>query len=398
MDITSVLPPEVFVQVTSFLDVTSLLRTRCLNKKCYDLCAKDQAGWTNLCEQLWSDKIFVTPTVQGLDAMTAYRLSVHDATRRHSVHEDEFCFIPETETGPIWDFRFKEAAGPDWTSWDPWWSNREARRMVFLQDGTLKQYFERDTEYEHDLLLRNPRIYGTALPRTGNRLVELPVSMTWRFCQSPMDLPKRERGSYIRISVGGRDVPTYCVRRSPTGNWGFLAESCWGVYTSFDMPKRAPPKPEDSLLVKRIYSVLCEDANFLITNEVQWREALLYNFGATVLPEGDTATEDFVRMFGQQLGGAPLGGAQVGGAAPLGVADAGIIGDFIAPPGLQGQQLPPQQVPQAAPPVQIAGMRAHVANLPQEQQDQIPNQHNDDSTTQDEYHYDDDDDESMDEE
>ena len=39
----------------------------------------------------------------------------------------------------------------------------------------------------------------------------------------------------MRITVGGRDVPTYVVRRSPTGNWGFIMESCWGLYESFEL-------------------------------------------------------------------------------------------------------------------------------------------------------------------
>merc|ERR1711862_1035105 len=47
-------------------------------------------------------------------------------------------------------------------------------------------------------------------------------------------------GSYIEFTVGGRDVPTYFVRRSPTNNWGFVMESCWGVLASFDLPKRPP--------------------------------------------------------------------------------------------------------------------------------------------------------------
>ena len=51
----------------------------------------------------------------------------------------------------------------------------------------------------------------------------------------------------------------------------------------------------------RNYRLLADDSKFIISNQVQWREALLYNFGATVLPEGDSATEDFDRMFGQTL-------------------------------------------------------------------------------------------------
>jgi hypothetical protein len=64
------------------------------------------------------------------------------------------------------------------------------------------------------------------------------------------------------------------------------------------------------------FNLLADDSTFIITNEVQWREALLYNFGAAVLPEGDTAAEDFDRMFGQTLqhraAGGAAGGAVVG--------------------------------------------------------------------------------------
>uniref|UniRef100_A0A6U1QAQ3 Uncharacterized protein n=1 Tax=Cyclophora tenuis TaxID=216820 RepID=A0A6U1QAQ3_CYCTE len=178
--------------------------------------------------------------------------------------------------------------------------------------------------------------------------------MAWRFSARPMDLPERPEGSYIRFTVGGRDVPTYVVRRSPTQNWGFIAESCWGVYTSFRMPLRAktqsplrfrprqwlsglqnnnnnnhnnddqeenndnnnsnsnndhnPGETDQPLTPQlqhqrnvRVTPLLADDSSFIITNEVQWREALLYNFGATVLPEGESASEDFDRMFGQTL-------------------------------------------------------------------------------------------------
>jgi hypothetical protein len=170
-------------------------------------------------------------------------------------------------------------------------------------------------------------------------------------------LPVRDHGSYIRLAVGGRDVPTYVMRRSPTGNWGFMAESCWGVYTSFKMPRKrmdaaasgdsgdtdnnamdtssSQQQPASTIdEVTRKFNLLADDSTFIITNEVQWREALLYNFGATVLPEGDTAAEDFDRMFGQTLqhraAGGTAGGVVVGmmdpqvaaGAAPAAAAAA----------------------------------------------------------------------------
>jgi hypothetical protein len=203
------------------------------------------------------------------------------------------------------------------------------------------------------------------------------MTMTWRFLTRPMDLPTRETGSYVRFSVGGRDVPTYSVRRSPTGNWGFVMESCWGIYASFELPaiqmqtmeadgtvtvntaanasnnnnnsnsghhhrgamrqertRRRLRRTEDGAVWvdepedeqeedvnapiinnsgpdagggganarerARIdgEASLRDDASLLITNEIQWREAFLYNVGARVLPEGDEAADEFDRAWG----------------------------------------------------------------------------------------------------
>ena len=231
-DIVSLLPEELLLHATSFLDAASLLRAKTLNKRLYELCAKDDAGWKNLCQELWKDKICVAPEFSTMPSMTAYRRSLYDSQTRQHVRDNEFVYNVDTGTGPIWSFRFKEASGPDWTSWDPWWNGREARKMVFISDGTIQQYIPKGSEYHKDLLLRNPQVYDRELESGRAMLLEPPVSMTWRFCERPMDLPVRERGSYIRLAVGGRDVPTYVVRRSPTGNWGFLAES-WYVNVVF---------------------------------------------------------------------------------------------------------------------------------------------------------------------
>ena len=37
----------------------------------------------------------------------------------------------------------------------------------------------------------------------------------------------------------------------------------------------------------------------VVTNERQWREAMLYNYGAMVLPEGRNAMEHFTRALRQ---------------------------------------------------------------------------------------------------
>jgi hypothetical protein len=157
------------------------------------------------------------------------------------------------------------------------------------------------------------------------------------------------------MSVGGRDVPTYSVFRCEA-NWGFVMESCWGLYANFELPPRRHEHPlvgqpqqgdvttsriplpvwqrrrlrraengtalwvsvdedEESdvenhnqarsndntrlrhLLDHPSVKRLQDDTNLVITNEVQWREAFLYNVGALVLPEGDEATSHFDRAW-----------------------------------------------------------------------------------------------------
>jgi hypothetical protein len=114
--------------------------------------------------------------------------------------------------------------------------------------------------------------------------------MHWRFITRPMDLPRRPVGSYIRISIQGRDVPTYQVKRHDA-NWGFVLESCWGVFANFDLPRQG--------------ATTLQDENLSLTNELQWREAFLYNIGNRILPEGEEATEVFDNAWRGNRGGGP---------------------------------------------------------------------------------------------
>jgi hypothetical protein len=175
-------------------------------------------------------------------------------------------------------------------------------------------------------------------------LDEPSAPMTWRFITDPLDLPSRPVGSYIRLTVGGRDVPTYCCRRSPTGNWGFVLESCWGVCASFELPPRpratqrgrrrrrlrrahnlagqeiylqveVDDSSEDDELVTlsaaneaprsiqndwggvRQEDLLVTESSFNVTISLQWREAFLYNVGEDTLPEGPNAIREFQRVY-----------------------------------------------------------------------------------------------------
>lgn len=91
--------------------------------------------------------------------------------------------------------------------------------------------------------------------------------LQWRFVQSIYGMQQYTslpRGSLIRASVNGLDVPTYVVSRSPTGNWGFVLDSCWAQYTSFKMPARGEcPELEREVL----------------TVDQQWEEAMRFNMG-----------------------------------------------------------------------------------------------------------------------
>jgi len=375
----SVIPDDVLERSLSFLDAPSLIRVRAVNRKCRNLASANEL-WEGLCQTLWRDKVHVAPeAVQCTEnRMRAYRISLEDANERGYMHRSEFCFDHPGRggDGTVWSFRFKESAGTDWTSVDPWYSGKKARKFVFLTNGTVKQYIEENDDQENSAgggdngrqqlphresgaarqgERQQPRmsidsrssehIYGSggegdesrgsASSPPRYRLINTPMPMRWRFITRPMDLPARPMGGYVRMTVNDRDVPTYSVRRSPTKNWGFLMESCWGVYASFELPLRRMPSsasneegmrtthPRRRRLLRRneggeaiwqeieddtgnssndnnngcaeedLDDRLRDDSSMIITNELQWREAFMYNTGARQLPHGDEAMARF---------------------------------------------------------------------------------------------------------
>ncbi len=387
----SQLPDDVLCNLMSFLDAHTLCKMRVLNQKLKRLASKNSAGWDHLCQNLWKTKIHVSKLArQELQsssssssinrnerrdegAMSAYRISILDAENRDHLTPEELIFDPETGTGTIWSFRFKEAAGIDWTSADPWYNHQPCRKMVFLEDGSVKMYIptssisqrkeEKINETQMDTSIHNDEMdldeeqppdteasntrsrpslveprYDVTHPEAdnnGGNLRDPPAPMTWRFVNEPLDFPDRPVGSYIRFSVFGREVPTYVCRRSPNDNWGFVMESCWGVYASFELPLR--PKDVDGSNVRRRrrqrrlrrslnlqlgreihFQVEVDDSSddedyeppsgddsliyddyFNVTTELQWREAFLYNnFALPTLPEGSEALADFRRNYG----------------------------------------------------------------------------------------------------
>lgn len=114
------------------------------------------------------------------------------------------------------------------------------------------------------------------------------LTMKWRFISHPLDFsPRTKLGGYIRLAVGDREVPTYVVRRLSDGNWGFILESCWGIFCSFDVSsKKASPSDADNDDTY-INSFRYDPQWDTISTQHQWREAMLYNNGANTLPESN---------------------------------------------------------------------------------------------------------------
>lgn len=332
----SELPDELICKVASFLDVPTLSSARCANQRFKGLMSRNEAGWLHLCQRLWSSKLHVLPEAKlwaaAHRAREGYILSCVDATRDEIANE-ELCYDPQTGRGTIWSFRFKGEAGPQWTAFDPWHAGEEPRRMVFLRDGRVGQIDARNGE------LRLP--FSDAADAHG-------LEVRWRNVTSPLidgEVSRRSDAVYIRLRVGGRDVPTYVVHRHHS-NWGFLMENCWGLFASFPlrrkrhMPRAATAAADAAVGDARLnangdaaggvvsaiaravtgskrrkrntaaaasaaaaVSVKSADVDPLsdsalaVTSRDQWREVLLYNLGGNTLPSGPDAEEIWIRSW-----------------------------------------------------------------------------------------------------
>lgn len=268
------IPDEIWWRVGGFCDATTLHSLRGTHPRLRRLMLHNAAGWKNLCRKLWENRYHVSHETQEMLAddnntdlysgVLAYEASKRDALR-DTLTEDELCDSP-------WWFRFKNSAGADWIRDDPWHRGEPAVRMVFLRNGMV-------------------------------RSDDIEPMIQWQWIEQPTLLEgnlrkNRGLGAYVRLTVSGRDVPTYVVRRFPA-NWGFVMENCWGVLTSFELklktsPLRLPGEHPRASKRRRVSEDdLTTELYFEINGQNQWREAFLYNIGARHIPHGTNAMEEF---------------------------------------------------------------------------------------------------------
>lgn len=223
MVILDSLVDETLVCFLTYLPVQDVGRIACGNRRFLTI-GQSEPVWCALCEHLWKGKALPSKFILLRDAghaREAYRQSLLDS-KRTDICMEELCSIQ-------WSFRFKAAAGDGWQESDPWWQGQSATQARFSPSGVIR--FQR-----------------------GGVLGQDPPKLRWRFVHfrdgflNELDQQRVTVEGFESFSgfgrrgvcakVMGREVPAYCMRRHK-GNWGWVMESCWVVWSSWPMPVRS---------------------------------------------------------------------------------------------------------------------------------------------------------------
>lgn len=155
--------------------------------KFWNSVARQNCIWREACLNLWADKVFVPEQFRSLNksgrSKEAFIHSLVDS-KRTAISREEL-------TSFLFYFRFKEVAGSYWTDQDPFWQQQDPLRINFSEEGLL-------VGFPWDVLQAKWHF----------------VDKTGRTCQN--------KGSFVRVSVNDRSVPTYMVSRH--SNWGFILQ------------------------------------------------------------------------------------------------------------------------------------------------------------------------------
>lgn len=232
--------------------------------------ALSNAVWCFMCEQLWAGKKYVPSHFRDPSEMSrheAYFRSIADSTRT-VIKAEELCAI-------TWHHRMKRCSGAEWTSRDPWWQCKTARKYTYQQSRPGSGRY--DSPADEGLVVRE---------RTGS----------WRM------LPPKGGASRIQLIPSHTDdpFPTYYASRH---KWGWIIQNCWHLQASFPLPA------QDDLLAQEVDPELYDTSRF----ELGVNQALQWNLGYPL--DDDEAFEDIeaMRMHEERV---PSPAARAAGAPP----------------------------------------------------------------------------------
>lgn len=203
-------PDDVLQLIVARASDELLLSLRLVCTALYRL-ASDCDVWKPRAEAAWKQKLAGELLKRWRDvspAWHAYHGSLKDAVRRNLSTEELASF-------PFWCFRFKAAAGDSWIAQDPWWNFRDPIKLRLSSDGSI-------------FAVNDARpFWGKAGQRAGS----------WKISND---------GVATVVDMNGH--PPYVVYRH-AATWGVYMESCWCIWTAFEMPMRGDsPDLEDEAL------------------------------------------------------------------------------------------------------------------------------------------------------
>lgn len=265
-------------------DISSLILCNRTCHRAYD----DEYIWKHLCNhQLWVGKCYIPDFIRVKIASSSWKhlayLSVKDMNRS---------FIVINELVGTWSFRFKEEAGEEWMSGCPWWSYKKANQVIFQSNGLVKivndtnrtdvfhnnvfhaidllvlQYelvWRNISRYEKEQQLHKYLTYTSSTSSTYTDKNSRKKKKCGVVSRKDMILLGKKTGNCISITLNGVRLPDYYLFRSPINNWGFILESVWALYTSFELPIRGTNN-------------LLEDSQLNMKGEMQDDEVERYNY------------------------------------------------------------------------------------------------------------------------
>lgn len=307
------LPDSIVTYLFQFLDHISILKVSLCSSFLWSLGSSDHV-WKVLCERLWRSKVH-NPFLGQCKHFKSLFFRSRAIEDLHIIHKSLL-------NDRFWSMRFKKEAGDEWIDSCPWHQGKDPALVKFVSDGTIQRYnsakiplndsldysqgvFEPDERLDFEvswsLDWKNKGYEMQMLKRTREILAHLwrisldldsliPIERKLKVdqflhCSTNQVISEFARdssfGNIIRVKVNGVYVPTYFISRSPTGNWGYLLESCWALYASWKLPKKG--------------ECLCLEDDYLqMTTDMQVYEIRRYNREISMvqlLDDGDDEDE-----------------------------------------------------------------------------------------------------------